>query len=213
MPVAAVPASGADTSSAGPPTAGANAAAFRALPRTPPMPAWKLPAQRGQQCAIGRLDPRTSGPPPQNRQLVTQYEDLQLLRAIGAPEKQDEPEQASDPSKQATRGAITRTRGPIHPEIPKTQMPGQGLRTRCGRGVSSPWRSSYRQSRGTSPGRRLRTAPLVIWPSSNGCGDDPRPGRTGSVESRGRGSEMSRGESRFVGGPVWAATPARPQGR
>jgi hypothetical protein len=54
------------------------------------------PAERGQQQPIARRELRPPHLSPQDRQLVPQHEDLELLRALAAPEQHHQLEQTAD---------------------------------------------------------------------------------------------------------------------
>jgi hypothetical protein len=57
-----------------------------------PRAARQHPAERRQEQPIARRELRPPHLPPQNRQLMPQHQDLQLLRAIAAPEQHQQRE-------------------------------------------------------------------------------------------------------------------------
>jgi hypothetical protein len=56
----------------------------------PPRATRQHPAERRENQPVPRRELRPPRLPPQNRQLVTQHEDLQFLRALAAPEQHDQ---------------------------------------------------------------------------------------------------------------------------
>jgi hypothetical protein len=96
-----------------------------------PRPPRERPTHRGQQRAIGQLDSRPPRLPPQDRELVTQHQDLQRLRPIGAPDKQHEREQM--PEREVDK----------RPDRPRTSDSTTGAeRNHCRRGTHAPPRST-----------------------------------------------------------------------
>lgn len=54
-----------------------------------------MSTQRRKQHPVVKLEPRLSDLPPKNRQLVPEYENLQLLRRLTTPEEYHELQQAA----------------------------------------------------------------------------------------------------------------------
>jgi hypothetical protein len=61
-----------------------------------PRAARKHPAERRQQDAVVRLEARTADLTAKDRQLVAEYEDLELLRSVSSPEEHDQLEHTAD---------------------------------------------------------------------------------------------------------------------
>jgi hypothetical protein len=59
---------------------------FRPHAEGMPRAARQHPTERREQQPVAGLEPRPASMPAQHRQLVTQHKDLQLLRALAAPE-------------------------------------------------------------------------------------------------------------------------------
>ncbi len=92
-------------------TAGRDAGADTSNEHEPPMPARERfrphheclprtarqhPTERREQQPVAGLKPRPFRLPAQDQQLMTQHEDLQFLRALAAPEQNDQLEQPAD---------------------------------------------------------------------------------------------------------------------
>jgi hypothetical protein len=83
-------------------------------------------AERGEQQPVALLEPRPVHLPPQDRQLVTQPEDLQLLRTFAAREQHDQREQPAREDVQKRRDQEQPSTGGDPDATPTA--PGQHLR-------------------------------------------------------------------------------------
>jgi hypothetical protein len=68
---------------------------LRSHQERPPRATWQHPTERSQEKPVGWRELRPPHLPPQNRQLVPQHQDLELLRALAAREQQDQLEQTA----------------------------------------------------------------------------------------------------------------------
>jgi hypothetical protein len=98
------------------------------------------PAERSQQQPVARLEPRSPDLPPQDRQLVAQHQDLQLLGALPAPEEhhQRNRRRARTDTDDRTKDDLQRTGCPTlsrrQPSAPTPTRGRTGLCTHADRG-------------------------------------------------------------------------------
>ena len=93
------------------PVADTSAKRFRPDAEGVPRAERQHPTQRSKQEPVARLEARPASMPAQDRQLVTQHKDLQLLRALTAPEQHNSAQTADTQRRTPTTIPTTTSKG------------------------------------------------------------------------------------------------------